>query len=143
MQFPDLPAAIERVAREWRGVKPYADQLLRAVIIEDRASGTSAYQTLSAVAEPWLADVLVSFSPSGSKEERAQQAAVWAKLDMVLLPHPSPSVPWLLDFEGEVFDFPDTLFKDQTDAFSQVLIYTEHLLAAGYQARTLPSSEAV
>jgi predicted phage terminase large subunit-like protein len=135
LQFPDLPAAIERIAREWN-----TDGKLRGVLIEDRASGTSAYQTLSATADDWLKRILVAFAPSGSKEERAQQAAVWGKLGMVLLPSPSDAVPWLRDFEAEVFEFPDTLFKDQTDAWSQKIIFLEHLLAEGYRARTKPAA---
>jgi predicted phage terminase large subunit-like protein len=135
LQFPDLPAAIERVAREWS-----ADGKLRAVLIEDRASGTSAYQTLRATADDWLTDLLVAFAPAGSKEERAQQAAVWCKLGTVLLPAPSAAVPWLRDFEAEVFEFPATMFKDQTDAWSQKIIYLEHLLAEGHHGRSAPNA---
>lgn len=137
LQFPDLADAIERVALA-QGFGSAGD-LIRTIIIEDRASGTSAYQTLSATS-PDLP--IEPFSPSGSKTERAQQASVWSKLDMVLLPEPSPDVPWLHDFDDEIFTFPDSQFADQTDAFSQLIIYCEHLLAAGYQGRVAKSAAA-
>jgi hypothetical protein len=40
-----------------------------------------------------------------------------------------------LDFEDELFDFPNSAFMDQVDAFSQLIIYTENLLAEGWRAR--------
>jgi predicted phage terminase large subunit-like protein len=130
LQFPDLPPKIEWLAR-----KHNADGKLRGVIIEDKASGISAYQTLRASANDWLADILIAFEPNGDKIVRANQAAVWCKNGCVLLPWPGMSVPWLVDFEDELFNFPGSSFMDQVDAFDQLILYTENLLAEGWRAR--------
>lgn len=128
--FPDLVAVMEREIAAGA-----ADDKLRGVIIEDKATGTSAYQTLLGALKPALADLLIPFSPQGSKEQRAAQAAVWCKLGCVDLPHPSEAVPWLLPFTSELFAFPDTQYADQVDMFSQGLLFLEHYLAEGYHAR--------
>ena len=128
--FPDLPPLMTRVCR------PYAsDNRLRGVLIEDRSTGTSAYQTLAQSEEEWLRRALIPFLPTTGKEERAEQGAVWCKLDSVLLPHPSAAVPWLYEAEQELFTFPGSVFKDQVDAISQLLIFLEHLLSTGWRAR--------
>ena len=53
---------------------------------------------------------------------------------MVLLPHPGPTAPWLLDFEDELMSFPQSTYADQVDAFSQLILFAENYLAAGYAA---------
>jgi len=131
MQFPDLPATIEAVATRYN-----RDDKLRGVLIEDKGSGTSAFQTLSQAAPAWLRAMLVPFQPLGSKEYRANQASVWARLGCILIPQPSADAPWLADFEDELFKFPLVAHDDQVDAFTQVTIYLEHFLAEGYRART-------
>lgn len=130
LQFPDLPDRIKAMASKYN-----KDEKLRGVLIEDKASGTSAYQTLANTAEKWLKARLIPFMPTEDKVTRAQQAAVWCKNDCVLFPHPTGAVPWLMDFEDELFDFPGSVFKDQVDAFSQLIIWTENLLAQGWRAR--------
>lgn len=131
LQFPDLPDTITSFARRYN-----VDGRLRGVIIEDKASGTSAYQTLTATADDWLKPLLVAFMPSGDKEQRANQSAVWCANGCVMLPEPSPAVPWLVDFEDELFTFPGSQWKDQVDSFSQLILYTENLLAEGHRARS-------
>lgn len=128
--FPDLLQAIEDVARRF-----YHDGKLSGILIEDKASGTSAYQTLRAASDGWLSDLLIPFEPRGDKLYRYQQAAVWCKLGMVLLPHPSDSVPWLHEFSRELFGLPDSEYKDMGDAFAQLIIYLEHYLSAGWHGR--------
>lgn len=129
LTFPHLPAAITSLAAR------YDDGLLRGVIIEDKASGISALQTLRSSAPEWLRALLIPFSPQGDKETRAKQAAVWCANGSVLLPQPGEGVPWLFDFERELFEFPRSAYADQVDTFSQVVLYTEHLLAAGLSGR--------
>lgn len=129
-QRGDSPREIEQTARAFN-----EDHKLRAVIIEDKASGISAHQTLMASSEQWLSSILVAFQPSGDKDQRANQGAVWCRNGCVLIPHPSPEAPWLHDFETELFSFPGSAFKDQVDAFSQLIIYIENLLAEGWRAR--------
>ena len=130
LQFPDLAEAIQRLAQQFN-----YDEKLRGIIIEDKASGTSAYQTLLRTAPEWIQALLFAFQPSGDKSQRARQAANWANRDSILLPHPSPNAGWLLTFEEELFNFPVTQYKDQVDSFSQLVIYTENLLSAGWHAR--------
>jgi predicted phage terminase large subunit-like protein len=130
LEFPALPAEMERLARRFN-----RDEKLRGILIEDKASGTSAYQTLSASAPDWLQQLLVAFMPQGDKVTRANQAAVWCRNDCVLLPQPGEEALWLIDFEDELFDFPNSAFMDQVDALSQLVLYTENLLAQGWRAR--------
>ncbi len=131
LEFPALLPAISQLARR------HNDGKLRAIVIEDKSSGTSAYQTLrsGAGADAWLSDLLVAFQPVGDKITRANQAAVWCENGSVCLPHPSESVPWLADFEDELFSFPGSDLADQVDAFSMLIIYCENLLAEGLRAR--------
>ena len=89
------------------------DDSLRAVIIEDMSSGTGIVQTLG-LGDDWLARLLVPFKPAnyGDKVQRAQQAALWCKRGCVLFPRPSVDAPWLMDFERQLFGFPDVEYKD-------------------------------
>lgn len=127
--FPELSPQIAHLSKQWN-----YDGKLRNVLIEDKASGISAIQTLrSAVEYDWIAEILVAFNPSVDKETRATQASVWCRNGMVLLPQPGPE--WLFDFEDELFGFPSAIYADQVDAFSQLVLYLEHLLAEGFQLR--------
>lgn len=130
MGLPDLLTALTRTITQWSG-----DGLLRGVVIEDKASGTSALQTLRASADPAVAPLLVPFTPHGDKLVRAKQASVYCREDCVLFPLPDDSVPWLLDFEQELYRFPGDRHDDQVDAFSMTLLYLENLLSSGMHAR--------
>lgn len=82
VQFYELEDMIQAMAYEYNH-----DGKLWGIIIEGKASGTSALQTLSQAAERWIAELLIPFPPGQqSKEERARQAAVWCKRGMVWLP---------------------------------------------------------
>lgn len=129
--FPELVPQMEELAARWS-----FDKLLRGVVIEDKSSGTTAFQTLDSAAPGWLRSLLALFNPGAySKLSRWSQAALWCQRGCVLLPHPSESVPWLYDFEGELYAVPESEYKDAADAFSQIVIYLENLLAEGYRAR--------
>lgn len=130
IEFPDLPMVIEDIARRFN-----RDEKLRGVLIEDKASGITALQTLSATAPDWLKPLLIAFNPAVDKVVRANQAAVWCKNDCILLPRPGATVPWLLDFETEIFDFPNSGYADQTDSLSQLIIWLENLISDGWYAR--------
>jgi predicted phage terminase large subunit-like protein len=111
------------------------DGKLQAVIIEDKSSGTGILQTIS-MAGDRLASKLAAFRPSGDKVQRAGQAAVWCKRGSVLLPFPDATVPWLHQFERDLGQFPDIVHDDAVDAFSQLVIYLEHILATGWRSRS-------
>lgn len=130
MTFDVLPATIESVARRWD-----FDGRLRHIAVEDKSSGKQANQTLRATSPDWLRRMISPFQPVGSKEHRAAQAAVWCRNGMVLLPHPGPDAPWLMDFEDELFVFPQGTYADQADAFSQLVLFMENFLSEGYAAR--------
>jgi len=130
LEFPDLPDKIEEFYRIHN-----RDEKLRGIIVEDKSSGTSAYQTLMKTADANLKRLLIAFQPSGDKPTRGGQAAVWCKNGSVLLPAPSDACPWLVDFEDELFTFPGSVFKDQVDSFSQLILWVENLLAEGHRLR--------
>lgn len=134
--FPDLPPTIEDVATRYN-----RDNKLRGVIIEDKGSGTSAYQTLSNSGAPWLRDLLIPFEPPGSKEYRASLAAVWARLGCIRLPQPGAAAPWLAAFEDEFFNFPSVSHDDQVDSWVQAVLYLENFIAAGHDARQAHEDE--
>lgn len=128
--FDSLPATIESLARQWRG-----RDKLRYVIIENKSSGKAAYRTLRATAQPWLSNILAAWQPAGSKEARAAAASVWCQNGMVLLPHPGPGREWLMDFEDELYSFPQSAYMDQVDALAQLILYSENYLSAGYHGK--------
>jgi phage terminase large subunit-like protein len=138
-QFPALTDEIAESARAWN-----YDGKLERVVVEDKASGTSAVQTLRATAPRWLADRISAFEPSGSKAERWNKAAVWCKRGCVRLPLPDDRASWRREFEDELYAVPFAQFKDQADAFSELIIYLEHLLEGGWRRRAdaPPSEEA-
>lgn len=130
LEFPELPGVIEEEALRWD-----YDFKLREIVIEDKAHGTAAIQTLRATASPDVSERLIAFNPTQDKLQRARQAGVWCKRGCVVLPQPTPAVPWLTDFERQLFNFPDTTHDDMVDAFSQGIIYYEHYAAEGWRAR--------
>lgn len=130
MTFDVLPATITSLARRWNG-----DGRLKRVIIEDKSSGKSAQHTLAATSAAWLRALLAPYRPAGSKESRAVAASVWCANGMVLLPEPDDAAPWLMDYEDELFSFPQAAFLDQVDATSQLILFCENYLAEGWRAR--------
>lgn len=130
-QFPQLAAAIRDEALRWN-----MDGKLRGVIIEDKASGISALQTIEQGSQPQLAALLRPFSPGQqSKAARARQASLWCERGCVLLPQPSDLTPWLLDFENMLYKFPAARLKDPVDSLVQAILFLENLLAEGWRAR--------
>lgn len=126
VSFPNLIDHMRRLRRIHN-----ADGRLRAELIEDKASGTSAYQTLETIHDPHDPVRVVPFQPSGSKDQRAAQAGVLCKLGTVWLPAGSRHVPWLTAFEDEIFE--QGRHFDQRDAFAQLVIYLEPQLRDSYQ----------
>lgn len=121
LEFPDLVDwTIEELAQFNR------DSKLRAVIIENAASGIQLIQTLRRSGPPWLRHLVVAVKPPrGGKPEAYKNAAVWAKRGMMPLPHPSSLNPWLHDFEKEIFAAPNSTYLDQADSMSMLLNYLE------------------
>lgn len=124
--------------REWAQRYNF-DGKLRAVVVEDKGGGTTAIQTLRATAPAWLAEIIQEFTPTGTKEYRARQAAIWCARDCVLLPYPDEELTWLYAFAdplvGQLFQFPKAAHDDMVDTLSMGVIYLEHVIAEGWQAR--------
>lgn len=132
LQFPQLSSTIEEETVRWM-----FDEKLRDTVIEDKASGISAIQTLEQGASPEVAQKIKAFNPgSVSKSARMRQASLWCDRGCVLLPTPHESVPWLFDFEDMLYKLPAAKIDDPGDAFSMGILYLENLLADGWKART-------
>ena len=128
--FPQLARVVLDEAERWN-----YDGKLRGVIIEDKASGISALQTLEQSAPAEIAEILIAFQPGQqSKAARARQASLWCERGCVLLPEPHESVPWLFDFEESLLKFPAARMNDPADAFTQAILYLENILAEGWRA---------
>jgi phage terminase large subunit-like protein len=131
LQFPQLASAIEEEAWRWM-----YDGKLRGIVIEDKASGISALQTIGQSAKAEICCLLVAFQPGQtSKAGRARQASLWCERDCVWLPEPSKDVPWLFDFEDQLYKFPAARVKDAVDSMGQAILFLENLLAEGGRAR--------
>jgi len=131
--FPDLvPWTRQLVQRHNR------DEKLHGIIIEDKGSGKSLVQTLRETMPDDLAALLSAYNPVGSKAVRGHGASSWCANGSVLLPHPHASIPWLPAFEQELFDFrgdDKDGHDDQVDSFTQCVLFLEHFLAEGLDAR--------
>jgi phage terminase large subunit-like protein len=137
-----VEGAVERVAKRFYVVRPNGETVLRNVVIEDKSSGIGAVQTIRANAETWLASIVEAFDPKiGDKEHRGRLAAVWCAQACILLPHPDPSVPWLQQFENDLYAAPNATHMDYPDAFAQLILWVENLLAAGLAARRASAGE--
>ncbi len=134
IQSAFLPTRIREQAERFN-----ADGKLQGVIVEDKTSGTTAIQTVRATAPAWLAEIIQEFIPTGTKEYRARQAAIWCARDCVLFPYPDEDAPWLYEFAddlvGQLFRFPKAAHDDMVDGFDMGVIFLEHLVAEGWQAR--------
>lgn len=131
LQFPQLVGAIADEARRWM-----LDGNLRGIVIEDKGSGISALQTIGQGANRQISDLLMPFAPGQtSKAGRARQASLWCERGCVLLPHPGEDVPWLYDFEEQLYVFPGGRVKDAVDSMGQAILFLENLLAEGWMGR--------
>jgi len=52
---------------------------------------------------------------------------------MILLPPPTSSFEWLLEFEDEIFNYPNSRHDDQTDVFSMAIDFCHIILQQGYE----------
>lgn len=127
--FPQLQEAILELATKYK-------HRLKGVIIEYKSSGIQATQTLKQQSPEWLMDLIIPFTPKGDKDARQYQAASFCEKGCVYLPHPSEQFLWLKDFEDELFKQPSAAFRDQADAFSQLVLYLRSYLSEGWRSRT-------
>jgi predicted phage terminase large subunit-like protein len=132
IEFPQLQYAIEEQAKKYGGVK---SAVMKDIIIENKSSGIQVIQSMKQVSQVF-APYVMPYTPKGDKVARAYEAAKWCEKGCVIFPPPNDDTPWLMDWETEVFNFPNSAFKDQVDAFSQLCDYLSYYLAEGLMART-------
>jgi phage terminase large subunit-like protein len=130
-----LPGKIEQLATRYN-----QDGKLRSVVIEDKGSGTTSIQTLRMSAPTWLANMITEFMPTGTKEYRGRLASVWCERNCVKFPYPDNSNgDWYNEFldddQGQLFMFPNAAHDDLTDCLTMAVIFLEHYISDGYQAR--------
>jgi len=82
------------------------------IIIEDASSGIGRVQILASQQLP-----ATGFSVKGDKQSRLESVGMYVSNGSCLFP--SSPTNWWEDFKDELLTFPNTIFKDQVDAFSQ------------------------
>lgn len=131
LDFPDLVKKVLGMANKYK-------YRLGKIVIESKSSGLSVMQQIEKLAPPELVSKLHPFNPRGNKVERAYIASPWCENGSVLLPPKDDTFPWLFDFEEELFNFPQSEYKDQVDAFTQLIIFSSNYLRRGLLSRTYP-----
>ncbi len=117
VEYPGLIRAIQDTYAQWHAVPPGVS----AVLIERKASGISALQTLRV--ETHLP--VVGVEPEGSKVWRAEQVSPLIQGERVLLPE---SAPWLADWLDEHLRFPRGAHDDCVDTTTQALHYLRRVM---------------
>jgi predicted phage terminase large subunit-like protein len=130
-EFNDLAKNIKDMIEKWS----YA---LEGVWIEDKNSGTQILQTM----RDTVGYLLYPYQPEGAKEERAKLQLFWCEHQRVVLPPPSDIYPWLLDFENELYVFPNGKNDDMVDCLTMGLSVCSNILSSGYRA-TQPRNDGV
>ncbi len=108
LDFPELKRALIRLNNQWRG------RNLRAMYIEDKASGQPALQELKH--QSGLA--VIPYKVVSDKVSRISAVTPLIEGGRVLLP---TNAPWLEAFIKETEQFPNGSHDDQVDALSIVL----------------------
>lgn len=105
----DLVEQIQKMRSKWPGV--------RNILIEDKANGPAAAQSLKAAG---VSGVL-TLSPEGGKQARVE-AVEWLfrSLDVVL---PAHAAPWVQELIEEAVTFPSAPHDDMVDAMTQYLVW--------------------
>jgi predicted phage terminase large subunit-like protein len=109
LQYPDLRRAI---------INKYESCFKRpmAVLIEDKSSGQSIIQDLRADAS--IKIPIIAINPCTDKITRMSSCSSLIESGLVRIPE---TAPWLLDYETEIFGFPQSKHDDQVDSTSQFL----------------------
>lgn len=128
LEFPQLTKKVEEMAQIYH-------HKLKRIIVESKSSGLSVIQSIKQIATPEVARKLVPFIPKTDKVDRAYRASVWCENGSVILPPPTEAFPWLFDFEEELFNFPESEYKDMTDSFTQLILYCSNYLSQGLAAK--------
>lgn len=125
--YPDLKRAFLSQAAKW---------VPHAILIEDKASGTSLIQDLRA--ETRLP--ILKIEPDGNKLIRWQRVTPSIEAGQVYLPD---KADWLLDFETELTSFPLASHDDQVDSTSQFLNWVRESLSPEAHSRMIQGASAL
>jgi phage terminase large subunit-like protein len=132
LQFVDLEHAVKKMAGEFITEQDMVDGKA-VIIVEVKSTGKPLMDVLERTSE--YRDILFGYNPKSSKDERAEVAAKWCEKGCVVLPyHTAPEAQekgWLSAFEDQLYDLPNGLYRDMSDAFSQMCDY----LANQFQTR--------
>lgn len=126
--FPDFVNKIVEVANKYL-------YNLYGIVIESKASGISAMQTIKRNYPDTLAGLVHPFNPPANlkKEERAIVASKWCENASVIFPEmTNENKTWLIPLEEEIFNFPSGRYKDLTDCLVQLIFMLENELSDGY-----------
>lgn len=108
LDFPELKRALIRLNNQWRG------RGLRAMYIEDKASGQPALQEL----KNQSGISVIPYKVVSDKVSRISAVTPLIEGGRCLLP---TNAPWLETFIKECEQFPNSQYDDQVDALSIVL----------------------
>ena len=109
MTFTESVAAVRTLTGKW----PKA----RAKVIENKANGPAIVDHL----KKQIAG-MVEFNPKGSKEERALSTTPYFEAGNIHFPAPEVC-PWVHDLIQDLLMFPKGVYKDDTDALVQGILY--------------------
>ena len=128
VQFPQFVNKIVEVANNYL-------HNLYGIVIEAKASGISAMQTIKQTTGLEIAEKVFPFNPPAklTKEERAIVSSKWCENASVILPElTDENKEWLIPLEEELFNFPNGRYKDLTDCLVQLIFMLEPELSDGY-----------
>lgn len=110
MEFLALRERVELLCNRYR---------VQRLLIERASSGEQLITMLTREPRPGV-PIPIPCKPTDDKIVRFHAQASRVEGGQVLLPR---SAPWLPDFLKEICGFPNSKFKDQADAFSQLLLH--------------------
>jgi predicted phage terminase large subunit-like protein len=137
--FPQLQWNIEDIATQYKFA-------LKNIAIESKSSGLSVIQSLNSGStivhelENALGidpgELIKPVNPTQDKDARCLLISNFLEKGMVVLPAPDDTnKEWLNLFEEEIFEVPNSAYRDQSDAFSQLVWFCSNYLEVGLSGR--------
>ena len=124
LQFMDLEYAVKKMAAEFITEQDMVDGK-SVIIVEAKSTGKPLLDVLERTSD--YKNILFGYNPKSSKDERSEVAAKWCEKGMVVLPyHAAPEAlegDWLNVMEDQLYNLPNGLYRDMSDAFSQMCDY--------------------
>jgi len=132
----EAPELLVQARAFWLKHQPLETSPLRAMMVEDKVSGTGLIQTLRREGIPILPVQRVK-----DKTSRAHDAAPFIESGNVLLPI---DAPWLSDFLAEASSFPGGAHDDQLDPMFDAIanVQTAVVKKTGKVAKPVPTMSA-